>query len=128
MSEIKSEILIALQEKLDEHKRRGVGNRCKYAKENETIGESKARHNGFLSGLLVAIDIAKRIETEAEERHAKQLQEVRDKAVEAHKQTRERLSNRDKCKTCKCACPIIGTDNASDYYGYMRYFLTKLNK
>ena len=40
-------------------------NRCKWARENETLGESQARRQGFLSGLLFAIDLCKRITKEA---------------------------------------------------------------
>lgn len=35
------------------------GNRCIFAKQNETLGESQARHSGFLSGLLVAQGLIK---------------------------------------------------------------------
>jgi hypothetical protein len=39
-----------------------TGNRCLFAKQNETLGESKARHNGFISALLVVKDKLRKIE------------------------------------------------------------------
>lgn len=39
-----------------------LSNRCLYAKQNETLNESKCRHSGFLSGLLVAIQIIEKLE------------------------------------------------------------------
>lgn len=43
-------IIEKIREKYDEYSRQKPtkNNRCKYARENETLGESIARHQGFL--------------------------------------------------------------------------------
>jgi hypothetical protein len=49
-------IIQEIQEKYDKADREKLtaSNRCAYAKQNETLSESKCRRQGFLSGLLVA--------------------------------------------------------------------------
>lgn len=44
----------ALDKELEDAERRGSRNRVKWAQDNETMGESYARNQGFKSGLLVA--------------------------------------------------------------------------
>lgn len=56
-----TEIIEMIEEKYQSEKFRKItkSNRCKFARETETIGESKARQSGFLSALLVVKNLIK---------------------------------------------------------------------
>ena len=63
-------ILVALLEEKIERKKKEkvtVNNRVQWAKQNETLDESKARRSGFVSGLMVAKEMAESLLAEMTE-------------------------------------------------------------